>query len=468
MSATQTIIRSLPTIVTLAVLAGVGWWGHHTGWSFGKSDGHAAAEAHGGEESEGGWCAEHNVTEADCVKCRKDLGKSMVAKEPKEQVAKGEDVQFAQVASVEVLSKVNVTTGTVEETTIEPQLTAAAETQYDPTRVARVPTRAGGVVRRVLKQLGDPVAAGDVIALVEAAEVGKAKSELMRALSEQTVAEAMAVRARASSAAGFRTAAEAQEAEARLRAAQVMVFDAEQGLLNLGLAVDAAEVAKLKPDALTRHLRTLGLPEQLAAEATSANLLPVIAPHAGTITELHAVAGEAAEADAPLAVVADTSRLMLAIHVPADSASRLAPGQTVTFRYGDGLEAKGAIAVVSSAIDEETRLLPVRATVDNGGGTLRANQYGTATIILGAPQKVVVVPGTAIQRDGSASYVFVRRTPTVFRGLPVSVVAKVGDSYAVDRVLSGDEIALSGTEVLKGSLFPEKFGPGCTCGPEEK
>lgn len=467
MSATQAIVRSIPTILTLAVLAGVGWWGHHTGWSFGKSATHTATADAGGEESSEGWCVEHNVTEADCVKCRKEIGKKMVANEPKEQVAKGEDVQFAQVATVEVLTKVNLTTGKVEETTIEPQLTAAAETQYDPTRVARVSARAGGVVRQVLKRLGDTVAAGEAIALVEAAEVGKAKSELMRALSEQTAADAVATRARASSAAGFRTAADAQEAEARLRSARIMVFDAEQGLLNLGFQVTASELAALEPDALSVRLRTLGLPERLAVPASSANLLPVVAPHAGTVTELHAVAGEAVEANAPLAVIADTSELTLAIHVPAESATRLAAGQAVTFRYGEGLEATGTVTMVSSAIDDDTRLLPVRATLANTEAKLRANQFGTATIVLGEPQKVVVVPGTAIQRDGSTSYVFVRRTPTVFRGLPVTIIAKSGDGFAVDRVRAGDEIALTGTEVLKGSLFPEKFGPGCTCGPGE-
>ena len=37
---------------------------------------------------------------------------------------------------------------------------------------------------RVYKQVGDPVKAGEVIALVDAAEVGRAKSEFLQAVAE--------------------------------------------------------------------------------------------------------------------------------------------------------------------------------------------------------------------------------------------------------------------------------------------
>ena len=108
------------------------------------------------------------------------------------------------------------------------------------------------------------------------------KSQLMRALAEQAAAGATADRARVSAESGFRTAGDAREALGRLQAAQIAVFDAEQGLLNLGLQVSAAELADLDPAAMTKHLRSLGLPEGMVTN--SANLLAVIAPRAGVMT----------------------------------------------------------------------------------------------------------------------------------------------------------------------------------------
>src|SRR5205085_5566659 len=62
-------------------------------------------------------------------------------------------------------------------------LAANGEVGYDPTRLARLSSRLPGTVWRVDKQVGDPVRAGDVLALVDAAEVGKAKAEYLQAVA---------------------------------------------------------------------------------------------------------------------------------------------------------------------------------------------------------------------------------------------------------------------------------------------
>ena len=56
------------------------------------------------------------------------------------------------------------------------------EVTYDLTRMARLSARVPGSIFRVFKQVGDPVKAGEVIALVDAAEVGRAKAESLRCL----------------------------------------------------------------------------------------------------------------------------------------------------------------------------------------------------------------------------------------------------------------------------------------------
>lgn len=453
-----TIGNAIPTVLTFAVLIAVGWWGHHTGWSL--SRGTPASEAHGVDD----WCVEHGLPESECLLCRKSQMKAMKAKEPAAQVADKEEIRFAQVASAEVGAKAGITTLVTTASTLEPTLTAPAETIYEPTRVARIAARLPGVVRHVTKRLGETVSAGEVIVVVESAEIGRLKSDLMRALAEQGAAKATAERMRASAEGGFRTAGEAREALARLQAAQIAVFDAEQALLNLGMAVSASELADLDPAALGNRLRSLGLPEGMTT--SSANLLAIATPQAGVLTELPVTIGEAIESGARLAVVADTARLWLALAVSPVDAARLRPGQSVRFAAG-AIIATGSIVVVAPAADDATRLVPVHAQLDNAGNALRVNQVGAATVTLGEAQPVVIVPSSAVQFDGPTAYVFVQRTPTIFRGLPVRVLGTTKDGLAVDRVIPGDALAITGTDVLKGSLFQDKFGPGCACGGEK-
>jgi cobalt-zinc-cadmium efflux system membrane fusion protein len=122
--------------------------------------------------------------------------------------------------------------------------------------------------------------------------------------------------------------------------------------------------------------------------------------------------------------------------------------------------------VVAPAADDATRLIPVHAQLDNGSGALRVHQVGSATITLGTAMPAVIVPPGAVQYDGPTAYVFVQRSPSIFRGLPVRVLGTTPDGIAVDRVIPGDAVAVTGTDVLKGNLFQDKFGPGCACGAE--
>lgn len=454
-TAVRSLGRHAPAILSFAVLGGLFWWGHHTGWRLAKP---VAEAPHTATEH---WCPEHHVPEAACMLCKKDVGKAQAAQEPERHRREGEEIRFAQVASAEALAKAGIQVEAVAMDSIAPRVRVAAETTYPPTAVARLGCRSDGVVREVLVVLGAEVAPGAVVALVDATEVGRAKSALMQALANHDLALGNAKRARITAASGVRTAAELQDVEAKLRVAEVAVFDAEQALRNLGLTVDASTLAGLDAAALSQRLRRLGLPDAVE-DGGSANLVPIHAQRGGTVTEIRAVAGEAVEANTPIVVVADASALWLSLPVPPDRAARIAAGQEVAFQAGNGVSATGTVAVVGQAADPLTRLVPVWATIANADRRLRVGQFGAATITTGAATTSAIVPTGAIQFDGAQPYVFVRRSETVFRSLPVRILARDGDRVAVDRLADGDQVAVSGTGILFSATFPERMGAGCT------
>ena len=89
-----------------------------------------------------------------------------------------------QFVSQEAVEKAGIDVETVGTAPVVESVTGNGEITYDQTRMARLSARVPGSMFRVYKQVGDPVKAGEVIALVDAAEVGRAKSELLQALVE--------------------------------------------------------------------------------------------------------------------------------------------------------------------------------------------------------------------------------------------------------------------------------------------
>ena len=89
-----------------------------------------------------------------------------------------------QFVSQEAVEKAGIEVETVGTAPVVESVTGNGEVAYDQTRMARLSARVPGSMFRVYKQVGDPVKAGEVIALVDAAEVGRAKSEFLQALVE--------------------------------------------------------------------------------------------------------------------------------------------------------------------------------------------------------------------------------------------------------------------------------------------
>lgn len=123
-------------------------------------------------------------------------------------------------------------TAAVQRRPLRAAVTAPAELDYDQTRLTRLSSRVTGTVARVEKVIGNGVRAGEVIALVDAAEVGKAKADFMQAIAQldlkqqaldslKTVADAVAGK-------------QLREGESAAREARVSVQAASQALINFG------------------------------------------------------------------------------------------------------------------------------------------------------------------------------------------------------------------------------------------
>jgi cobalt-zinc-cadmium efflux system membrane fusion protein len=427
----------------LAALAGLGYWGHATGWNFTSSL----------EYRTPGIPDQQPATSAT-VRYGPDPARPAGQPPP---LDRGVVIEFP---SAEAAAKAGIDIAPAWRTTVTEAVAGSGEVGFDPTRVARLSARAGGTAWRVSKVVGDPVRAGELLALVDAAEVGKAKAEFQQAL----VQAGLRRRLRDTLRQGGTAIAEQRLREAIAAAddAEARLLSAEQALVNLGLPVKAADYRTLSPDDVARRLRRLGVPDTTADRETgTASLLPVIAPFDGVVLSADVVAGEGVEVGKTLFVVADPRRLWLTLHVPQESAGRIAVGQPALFRPdAGGGEFKGRVAWVGSAADEATRTVPVRVEVPNDDGRLRASTLGRGRVVAREVKDAVVVPPEAVQTFHNQPVVFVRHPdylkpdgPKAFFARAVRTGALDGQNLEVVSGLSaGEVVATKGTGLLLNEL----------------
>jgi len=507
----HSIAGIVPTLLVLALAGSIGWWGHRTGWKLPKF-----SELKGDIKEKDDWCEEHNVAESQCVECDKSLlprakvhGWCKIHGIPECTLCNPE---LAQLSPVPVVTAADLTRAkqsldfadrpannpncqthlrriqyaTAQDADkagieVEPVWTAPAleyisapgELVYDQTKIAHLSARSPGTVWKVFKHLGEEVKAKEVLALVDAAEVGKAKVELLQ--SYATLELKVQTLANIKDSGGAVPAIRLRDAEAAVREADIRLGAACQSLINLGLPLDEADIKKMTPEQLKQNIQLLGIParviKSLDPKSATANLLPLVAPMDGYIVSRDVVAGEVVDVNRILYEVVDTRSLWLILDLRGEDAHKVKLGQQVRFKPDNGREELvGKIAWRSTQADPKTRTVKVRADFQDPERKQVANTFGSGRVILREEDKVVSVPNDAVYWDGCCSVVFVRDKDYLKSDYKVFHVRKVRtgakdekNTEIIAGVLPGELIVTKGgglllTELLRGSL-----GEGCAC-----
>lgn len=515
--------RAVPGLIALAAVGGLVFAGQKTHWrmpKFSELRGLVTVE-------KDDWCETHNVPESVCVECNKGclppsqergwckihgvhecpICNPAIAQIPNaaevaaEQKPRSEDsLNFAprpennskcklqqrriQFATTEIIERLGIEVTPAKLALITESVTATGEIGFDPTRVARLSTRVSGTLWRVEKRVGDKVRRGDVLALVDAADVGKAKAELQQSivnldLKTQTLANLTGSK-------GVVAEKSVQEAEAAVAEAHVRMLSARQTLVNLGLPLPSFDELGAEPEHLARALQFLGLPDTLAAEVanktSSSNLYPLRAPFDGELIEQTGVPGEVVAPGKVLFVVADTRTMWLTLNVRIEDVERVQPGQPVQFQHdGHNDWDSGEVAWVSPSVDEATRTVPVRVKLPNTAGRHHARAFGSARIILRQADNAVVVPKNAVHWEGDCYVVFVRDKNFEKSKYKVFHVRKIrpgatevsgegqgasGELLAAANVeiaaglLPGELVASTNSGILRSELLKNNLGAG--------
>lgn len=506
-----TVLNAVPNLVVFTILGGVMYVGHHTEWKLPKMSAVLGTASAAVDD----WCAEHLVPESSCIECRTNLlpkpkpkgfcrehgVAECVIHHPELAQVKGEPrlpkyntaqaislvarpannsrntmhISRVQFSSAESVTKAGLDVDVVQERPMSDVITANGELMFDPTRVGRLSTRVPGSVAVVLKTVGDEVVAGDILALVDASQVGQAKSQFLQAVVQHQLRKTTVERLRPIATNGALPQKALIEAESALQEAEVGLIATRQALANLGFDLPEG-LEHHAPRALADELRFLGVPKNalalLPAGTKTANLIPVRATYDGVLVASQVVAGEVVDTSKTLFTVSDPRRMWLILNVRQEDARHVHRGQNVKFHSDNGdQDVAGQVSWISPAVDEQTRTTQVRVVIANEDGSLQDKTFGAGRIVLREEPNAIVVPRDAVQSTPDASFVFVRDknyfdegSPKFFHVRQVRLGARDGQYVELlAGVLPGEVIASKGSNVLLAQLLRSNLGAGCGC-----
>ncbi len=340
---------------------------------------------------------------------------------PSEKSAESETPPDSLAMTPDAIREADIVIETIRAGGLGSEIVAQGQVTASPAGKALVTARAGGAVTRVFKRLGDPVRAGEALAVVESRDAALIAADRTAALARAVFAQKALARERylfdekVSARVDLeRAQAEAAAAEAEARRAQV--------------SADAANI--------TRDGRGV----------------IVASPIAGRITSENVSLGAFVQPEIELFRVADPSKIQVEAAISPGDVTRLAAGDRAIVELIDGRTVEGWVRAVTPTLSGETRL--ATALIEVPGGILLPG-LGVRVRLMpsqGTATNAIVVSEDAVQSVDGRDAVFVR-TPQGFRARFVTLGQRsAGRVEIVAGLKSGATIATRNAFLLKAEL----------------
>ena len=233
--------------------------------------------------------------------------------------------------------------------------------------------------------------------------------------------------------------------QADLASAQSQVRLAEQTLervASLGTrgvaaasSIDEAEAALATARAQVRRI------EAVIDQKT------LVAPFAGIVGIPAVEEGQFVTAGTTVASLQDLDMLRVDFSVAEQSLPLIEIGQPVELVAETGARASGFITAIEPRVDPATRLVSVRAEIDNGDGVLSPGQFVRVRVALPARENVVALPQTAVVTSLYGDYVF-------------AVVAAEDDDAEAPRLVADQVFVQTGSRQGDRVEIVEGVAPG--------
>jgi membrane fusion protein, heavy metal efflux system len=310
---------------------------------------------------------------------------------------------------------------------VHDQLTLAARVQANPTTVVHIYAPISGRVMALKVLPGQEVGKGQIVGMLQSTDLQQARSDYEKAKIEAARADLQLNRAK------------------DLLQHQVM---AQKDYDDLA-AVDQADHAELARALETLHF--LGY-----KETDTSGLVAIRSPIQGVVLDVSTASGElqrSLDNATPIATIADISDVWILADLYPRDVQSVRRGQPVEVRVNGYPDTTfhGVVDNISDAVDPQTLTLKVRVVLPNPHHRLKPQMYATVAVT-DQSRNAIVVPATAVIRDGVSTYVYVQTSENKYQHRDV----RLGEAHDATVEITGglkegDRVVSTGAELLRGA-----------------
>jgi cobalt-zinc-cadmium efflux system membrane fusion protein len=306
-------------------------------------------------------------------------------------------------------------------------LTLAARVQANPTTVVHIYPPISGRVLALKVLPGQEVAKGQIVGMLQSTDLQQARSDYEKARIEAARADLQLNRGR------------------DLLQHEVL---SQRDFDDLN-ALDQAAHAELSRALQT--LRILGY-----KETDTSDLVAIRSPIQGVVLDVNTASGElqrSLDNATSIATIANIDDVWVVADLYPRDVQSVRRGQPVEVRvngYPDTV-LHGIVDNVSDVVDPQTLTVKVRVVLPNPHHRLKPQMYATVAVT-NKNRTAIVVPATAVIRDGISTYVYVQTGENKYERRDV----RVGEAHDTTVEITGglhegDRVVSTGAELLRGA-----------------
>lgn len=198
-------------------------------------------------------------------------------------------------------------------------------------------------------------------------------------------------------------------------------FDQERGQLNMAKA--AVDVAKAK-----------------LAKAT------IYAPFEGKIGLIDVSVGAIVDGQKELVTLVDFDPMKIDFKIPEKFIHDIGVGQTAEVKLDSMPDQifQATVEAIDSRVDPQTHSIAVRATIPNVDGKLQTGLFGSVGVIIGVKNDALLVPESALGREGDIEYIWVVTNGKTGRKRILTGTKENGQAEVTAGIRPGEIVVTSG------------------------
>lgn len=280
---------------------------------------------------------------------------------------------------------------------------------------------------------------------ISAAEIEQARTEV-RVAQEQYDRDSDLVRAGALARRPMlESLAHLTEGKAKLAKAisQQEVLEAEAQLKRAQAALEVAQ-SRIRLSNAAYEARL----QQLGNKANAKGLVTVTAPISGTVADREISLGESVTLEAgskPIMSIVNDRSVFATANIYEKDLNQVQTGQRVRVKVTSlpNRTFEGRISVIGSVVEGETRVVPVKAELDNASSLLKPGMFAELEVLTDrTPTAILAIPSSAIVDGGGKKLVYVQ-SGNAFQPVEVTLGQTSGDMVEVKTGLFEGDLVVT-------------------------